>query len=924
MESVRPVFPHILDDGHADRERALSRQLDAERAANAALRQEIEGLRAADEALRVRFSLVSKATSEGMWAMEINQADPLGVDNPFWWSDQFRHLIGYRDEQDFPSTLGSWSNLLHPDDREQTLAAAYAHLRDPTGRTPYDVTFQLKVKSGAYRWFRARGESFRDADGNALRVAGSLADITEQRHGEVEKERALTRFDLTRELLSDGVWDMEVIAGDPVNPRNPFWWSRQFRYLLGYQSAEEFPNVLDSWASRLHPDEQAGVLAAFRAHLLDYSGGTPYDMEHRLRCADGAYRWFRARGHTRRDADGVPLRVVGVLSDITASKREEDYRRAQRAHEAAARISHQLVENTSEGVLLLNAGLRVVSANRAVARLTGRAPERLPGLPLSDLLVRDETLAYRLGDVMGTLRALGHWAGELEICGGDGRVYPAQFTLDAMGDEAEGHYSCVFFDASERRLAEEQRAARQRAEDATAAKSRFLAHMSHELRTPLNAILGFSELLVRDPALSAANRETLEIIHRSGDHLLVLINDVLDIAKIEADQLVLKPLPFDLLEMIADVRDMLQPRAREHGVRLQLLQAPDFPRHIEGDSVKLRQVLLNLISNGIKACSGGGDVTLHLRAEAGRGEWLAIEVEDNGVGIAAADQGRLFAPFSQVGEDALQPGTGLGLAISRRIVELMGGTLTFTSEPGRGSTFRVSLPVRRAAAGEVAGTPRADGIPLGLEAGQRRYRVMVVEDQPENRLLLVRLLTELGFDVREAHDGGAALELFTQWLPDFIWMDRRMPGMDGIEATRRIRALPGGREVRIAAITASSFKEQDSELTSADFDAILHKPWRVEEICGCMESLLGLRFRRGVASAVPARSGIAAETQAALDALAPALRGQLAAALQTLNGTEILAAVDAIGQSDVALAASLRSSVQAYEYQPLLKALGLR
>ena len=922
MESARHSLTLITEG--ADRERALLRLLEAEQGASAALRQEVERLRAADDDLRVRFSLVSKATSEGMWEMEVNLADPLGVDNPFWWSDQFRHLLGYQDEQDFPSKLGSWSNLLHPDDRERTMAAAFAHLNDVTGQTVYDITFQLKVKSGAYRWFRARGESFRDADGRPLRVAGSLADITEQRRGEVDKERALTRFDLTRELLSDGVWDMEVIAGDPVNPRNPFWWSRQFRHLLGYQTTEEFPNVLDSWASRLHPDEQAGVLAAFRAHLVDRSGRTPYDIEYRLRCADGAYRWFRARGHTRRDAAGVPLRVVGVLSDITASKREDDYRRAQRAHEAAARISHQLVENTSEGVLLLNAGLRVVSANRAVARLTGRAPERLPGLPLCELLVCDDTAVRRLADIQSILRGEGHWAGELEICGGDGKVFPAQFTLDAMDADAEGHYSCVFFDVSERKLAEEQRAARQRAEDATAAKSRFLAHMSHELRTPLNAILGFSELLVRDPQLSAANRETLEIIHRSGDHLLVLINDVLDIAKIEADQLVLKSLPFDLLEMIADVRDMLLPRAREHGVRLQLAQAPEFPRHIEGDSVKLRQVLLNLISNAIKATAGGGDVTLHLRMASGHGEWLAIEVEDNGVGIAEQDRDRIFAPFVQVGDDARQHGTGLGLAISRRIVELMGGTLTFSSEPGRGSTFRVSLPVRLAQAGDVAGPPRADGIPLGLEAGQRRYSVMVVEDQEENRMLLVRLLTELGFDVRQAEDGATALALFGQWQPDFIWMDRRMPGMDGIEATRRIRALPGGREVRIAAITASSFKEQDGELTSADFDAILHKPWRVEEICCCMESLLGLRFRRGAASAVPACPGAAADTLAALDTLEPALRGRLAAALQTLNGAEILAAVDAIGQSDAALAASLRSSVQAYDYQPLLKALRLR
>ncbi|WP_295992276.1 PAS domain-containing protein [Rugamonas sp.] len=925
MESARDTASPILDG--AGRERDLSRQLAAEQGANATLRREVERLQAlheqhADES--VRFALVSQATSEGLWDMSIDCADPLDPDNRFWCSEQFRHLLQYGDDQDCPHTLGDWAALLHPDHHAATLAAFAAHLADRSGATPYDVSYQMRVHGGDYRWFRSRGATFRDAAGRPLRMAGAVTDITALRITELEKERVLTRFDLSRELLSDGIWDMEVIAGDPVNPRNPFWWSRQFRSLLGYAGVDEFPDVLDSWASRLHPDEQADVLAAFRAHLVDQSGRTPYDIEYRLRCADGAYRWFRARGQTRRDGAGVPLRVVGVLSDITSRKREESYQRAQAAHAAAARISHQLVENTSEGVLLLTGGLRIVSANKAVARLTGREADRLTGLPLSELLRRDETLAYRLGQVLTALRGAGHWAGELEICGGDGKFFPAQFTLDTMDTDADGHYSCVFFDASERKLAEEQRAARQRAEDATAAKSRFLANMSHELRTPLNAILGFSELLCRDPELSTANRETLEIIHRSGDHLLVLINDVLDIAKIEADQLVLKPAPFDLPRMVADVRDMLLPRAREQGVSLHMEQAPDFPRYIQGDSAKLRQVMLNLISNAVKASADGAVVALRLSTAQGRSEQLLIEVEDHGVGIAEQDQLSIFEPFVQVGDDTRHQGTGLGLAISRRIVELMGGTLTFSSALGQGSNFRVSLPVRLVRTEQTAAPPGAAGIPLGLEMGQRRFRVMVVEDQAENRLLLVRLLAGLGFDIREAADGAAAVELYTRWRPDFIWMDRRMPLMDGVEATQRIRALPGGRAVRIVAITASSFKEQDTELTTADFDAIVHKPWRIDDICNCMESLLGLHFRRGTAPQAPAAAAPQGEALAALDALAPELREQLAAALLTLNGTEILKAVDHIALSDAALAASLRASVQIYDYQPILRALRLR
>ena len=301
--------------GESERDRETQRQIDE-------LNDELESM-------KTRFELIRMATADGTWDMVVNHADPANPSNPFWWSDQFRRLLGFRNENDFPNVLSSWASRLHPEDREPTLAAFGRHLADRTGRTPYDVTYRLATKSRQYRWFRARGETVRSADGTALRVAGSLTDIHEARLREQTLETLLTRFDLAREMLQDGLWDMEVVAGDPVNPRNAFWWSDQFRRLLGYATVAEFPDVLDSWASKLHPDDAERTVKAFSAHITDRSGRTPYDVEYRLRCKDGAYRWFRALGQTKRMPDGTPLRVVGALTDLTLQKHEEENQRTQ-------------------------------------------------------------------------------------------------------------------------------------------------------------------------------------------------------------------------------------------------------------------------------------------------------------------------------------------------------------------------------------------------------------------------------------------------------------------------------------------------------------------------------------------------------------------------------------------------------------------
>jgi len=306
--------------GASQRERDLQQQLDA-------LSEELD-------TVQTRLDLVRMATADGTWDMVVNHADPANPNNPFWWSAQFRRLLGFRNENDFPNVLSSWASRLHPEDRDPTITAFGKHLADRSGRTPYDVTYRLATRTREYRWFRARGETLRAADGTALRVAGSLTDIHESRQREEALETLLVRFDLAREMLQDGLWDMAVVAGDPVNPKNAFWWSDQFRRLLGFETVAEFPDVLESWANKLHPDDAERTVKAFGAHIADRTGRVPYDVEYRLRCKDGAYRWFRARGQTKRLPDGTPLRVVGAITDLTLQKHEEENQRIQQENNA--------------------------------------------------------------------------------------------------------------------------------------------------------------------------------------------------------------------------------------------------------------------------------------------------------------------------------------------------------------------------------------------------------------------------------------------------------------------------------------------------------------------------------------------------------------------------------------------------------------
>ena len=380
----------------------------------------------------------------------------------------------------------------------------------------------------------------------------------------------------------------------------------------------------------------------------------------------------------------------------------------------------------------------------------------------------------------------------------------------------------------------------QRALAASRAKSAFLANMSHELRTPLNGVLGFAQLLSRRKERDAEDREGLGIIMKSGEHLLSLINDVLSLSKIEAGRVTLLREPFDLETLVHDVENVLRFRAEEKHLQLTCTIA-GAPRAVIGDESKLRQILINLVGNAVKFTERG---TVTLRASWANGR-ATFGVEDTGPGIAFEEQSRLFEPFVQTESGhRTKEGTGLGLALSRDLARLMDGDITVESTPGTGSRFRVevSLPL---AAEDALIIEKDRRRVASLAPGQESVRILVVDDTPLNRTVLTRLLATVGFEVRDAGSGEAALAIWEQWQPHLIWMDKRMHGMDGLEVTRRIRArekAEGRKRVPILALSASALEHERGEILDAGCDDFVPKPYRESTIFTKIREHLGVRY----------------------------------------------------------------------------------
>ncbi|MCT7950368.1 GAF domain-containing protein [Ancylothrix sp. C2] len=702
--------------------------------------------------------------------------------------------------------------------------------------------------------------------------------------------------------------------------------------MIGYEAQEFIDGSLD-WHNLIHPDDREKVKSEFQKILEKEF----ISYEYRERHKDGHYVWVYDAVKLVKNSAGVPVECVGYAVDITARKEAEFALQQQLKREQLVNAIQERIRSSLNLEEVLNMAVEEVRHFLATDRtviyrfnpdLSGFiAVESVADLGLSILGIdiHDPCFGERYTKLYeeGRIRAINNiYAGDIAQCHVDlltrlgikaNLVVPILEGKKLWGLLIAHHcksariwessemeslrqisvqlaiaiQQCMLFEQatseiSERKLAEEAlQKAVVRADAANKAKSEFLASMSHELRTPLNAILGFSQLMGRDASLKVEHQEHLEIINRSGEHLLALINDILDMSKIEAGRSKLNESSFNLRRMIKNLENMLRLKAEAKKLQLVFDVAKDLPEFVTTDEGKLRQVLINLLGNAIKFTERG-KVTLQVKMNAckvnvfdscisPRQTSLLFEIEDTGPGIYPQEISKLFEPFGQtVSGLKSQQGTGLGLPISRKFVQLMGGDIRVVSTLGKGSIFAFEISVKVADSGAIVMTNMQPMV-MGLAPNQPPYRILAVDDRLESRLVLVKLLSSVGFEVREAANGKEAIAVWENWQPHLIFMDMQMPVMNGYEATQYIKADIRGKTTAIVALTASAFEEERTEILAAGCDDFLRKPFQQNILFSKIEELLGVRYLYEVTDALKVNKKAALSQVYSQDSLAEEL-----------------------------------------------------
>ena len=632
------------------------------------------------------------------------------------------------------------------------------------------------------------------------------------------------------------------------------------------------------------------------------------------------------------DIDGEAC-FLSISSDIT------DRQKAETALREAEEKYRNIYENALNGIFQTAGNGKYISANPALAEIYGyESPaELIAAQPnFKNLLYVKPNRRSEFAALMNEYGMLSNF--ESEIYRKDGSIIWISENCRAVCDAAGNllYYEGFIKDITDNKQAEiKMQEAKESAEAANKAKSTFLANMSHELRSPLNAVIGFAQVMIRSKTLSQENQEDVGIILRSGEHLLALINQVLDLSKIEAGRTTIYEKSFDLYRMLGDLEDMFALKAEEKGLQLIVDRDAEVPHYICTDEVKLRQVLINLLNNAIKFTSEGG---VSVQVKGGKWKvsknsadkfpgryWLHFEIQDTGAGIAADEINQLFEAFVQTktGKDS-QEGTGLGLAISRQFVQLMGGEITVSSDVGKGALFEFDIQVHLVEAADIESKKTQRRV-VALEPDQPSYRLLIVDDKPLNRQLLVKLLSPLGFELREANNGQEAVDIFMEWEPHLIWMDMRMPVMDGYEATKQIKTTTGGQATAIVALTASVLEEERAVILSAGCDDFMRKPFREEDIFAVMGKHLGVRYiyedPTEVSVAGVGESSQEVLTPEAIASLSPDWIAEFKQNILSVDMEAIASSIAQIHTVNPSLADTLQDCINNFEYDRILNTI---
>lgn len=669
-------------------------------------------------------------------------------------------------------------------------------------------------------------------------VVVSVRNLTELRRAEEQLRQSEERLRLALKAAKFGTWEYNFVTSA--------LFQRDISEIYGLSPGQTHKTYKD-WQAQVHPDDRNWVQTEFE-QVIQNAG--EFSFEFRIVRPDETVRWTLSAGAVVHNPMGQPLYAYGIAADITDRKLAEVEQKAQQA------FLRQVIDTVPNIIFVKNKAGRILVVNQAGAIMHGTTVEAMIGKREIDFnpnftVEQLEEFLSANRQVMQTRQPYVNLSQSIVAATGETHWYQTVINplIDVNG-QVTGIVGATTDVTALKQTEQALQQAKEAAEAANKAKSIFLANMSHELRTPLNVILGFVQVMQRDHLLTSEQQENLQIIRRSGDHLLSLINDVLDLSKIEAGHITLDESNIDLIDLLQSLEQMFCQRAEAKGLQLHLELASDLPQYVTTDANKLRQVLINLLSNAIKFTQQG-EVSLRVQTienlydQSSTHHQISIhfEVNDTGIGIHPSELETIFNAFVQTQAGKVLPdGTGLGLTISRKFVQMMGGDITVQSIPDHGSTFAFTIPFQVAQLADASVTHSNNRV-IGLAPNQPIYRILVVDDQPENRKLLVRLLTQIGLEVREATNGQEAITECQQWQPHLIYMDIRMPLLNGYEATQQIRTIANDHPPIIIALTAQASKSDRTLAFASGCNDYLSKPFQEEVLFRKMAKHLGLKYR---------------------------------------------------------------------------------